>query len=102
MGSVRHACVALLVASLAASWAAGCNRSTRTVIQVPTPSHPENGAPGARARDYLTASTCTSLKIEVDYVTGRAPSQTALAFFKHRIEERCNKFIADNPDVETR
>src|SRR5207249_12287407 len=47
--------------------------------------------PGSHFRDYLTASPYTNLLIEVDYIQGSAPDQTALTFLQGRLNERCKK-----------
>ena len=45
---------------------------------VPAPAYDDDGAVGAMARTYLRRSPASSLTVEVDWVSGREPSQIAL------------------------
>lgn len=46
---------------------------------------------GASANDFLSSSSFTSLVIEVDYISGFQPSETALNNLKKFLENRLNK-----------
>jgi hypothetical protein len=50
-----------------------------------------NGNPGASARDFLSGSTYSSLKIELQYMPGYCPDDRAVSMFVELLSERLNK-----------
>jgi hypothetical protein len=63
--------------------------TTGSTSQKPTLN--DDGAVGTMARAYLRRSPATSLTVEVDYVSGRQPQQSALDHLKAILERELDK-----------
>lgn len=60
-------------------------------VPPPSSSYPELGAVGAMARTYLQGSPATSIVVEVDWMSGRKPSNTALSHLESILRRELSK-----------
>lgn len=71
---------------------AGCSKSEDSYVNNPNaPDYLHNRAVGASANELLAASKYTSLKIEVQYMTGYQPDAAALSHLQSALSSLINK-----------
>lgn len=70
---------------------AGCNKSKDDYVNNPGASDFHNRAVGASANEILSASKYTSLKIEIQYMTGYPPDAGALTHLQNTLATIVNK-----------
>lgn len=71
---------------------AGCSKSTTSYVNNPdAPDYLHNRAVGASANELLSSTKYTSLKIEVQYMTGYQPDQAALNHLQAMLSSLVNK-----------
>lgn len=79
-------CLAMLVAG------AGCSKSGSSYVNDPdVPDQLHNRPVGASANELLSSATYTSLKIEIQYMTGYAPDAGAIAHLQSMLAGVVNK-----------
>ncbi|MBI5856707.1 MAG: hypothetical protein HZB42_03570 [Sphingobacteriales bacterium] len=71
---------------------AGCSKSTSSYVNNPDiPDYLHNRPVGASANELLSASKYSSVKIEVQYMTGFQPDAAALAHLQNNLQSLLNK-----------
>ena len=70
---------------------AGCSKSKDNYVNNPGASNFHNRAVGASANELLSASKYTSLKIEVQYMTGYPPDAAAITHLQNTLATLINK-----------
>ena len=81
----------LLKFFIAGIFFAGCSKSKDAYVNNPGASDFHNRAVGASANEILSSSKYTSLKIEVQYMTGYPPDAAALTHLQNTLSALINK-----------